>query len=252
MSAASWSTRRVVVTFRDYVKARLDRRYGLVSDIDDLRREVAGEFDVYRKELDRLKKRPSGESSRPGLPDPMAPGDHSIRLEVFRSILEPMKPGRLLDLATGHGMFAGIAHELGWEVTAVDARTERMPMTAGIEWLQSDLRDYEIGDFDVITMLGMFYHLELKDQLEMLKNCAGTMTILDTHIALRAEITEDGYEGRFYTEVPDTPTSSWGNPTSFWPTEESLIRMLHDSGYRFIFKLTPPPMTLDRTWYLCH
>ena len=241
-----------MVGFRDYVKARLDRRYSLVSDIDDLRLEIASEFKVYRKELDDFKARLRGESTRPRLLDPMAPGDHSIRLDVFRSILEPMRPGRLLDLATGHGMFAEIAHELGWKVTAVDARTERMPMTAGIEWLQSDLRDYEIGDFDVIALLGIFYHLELGDQLEILKNCAGTMTILDTHVALTAEVTEGRYEGRFYTEVLSKPTSSWINPTSFWPTEESLIRMLHDSGYRFIFKLTPPPMTLDRTWYLCH
>ena len=194
--------------FRDYVKKRLDRRYGLTSDIDDLRREVAGELDLFRKELDELKARTSGKPSQPAALARTVPSDHSIRLEVFRSILEPMKPGRLLDLGTGHGKFARIAHELGWEVTAVDARTDRMPMTAGIEWLQSDLREYEIGVFDVIAMLGIFYHLELKDQLEMLKRCAGTMTILDTHVALIAEVIEGGYEGAFYTEVPDTPTET--------------------------------------------
>ena len=145
-----------------------------------------------------------------------------------------------------------IALELGWAVTAVDARTERMPMTDGIEWVQSDLRDYEIGDFEAISMLGILYHLELKDQLDLLERCAGTMTILDTHVALEAEVNEGGYEGRFYTEPPDTMPSSWINPTSFWPTEDSLVRMLHESGYRFVFKLVPPPMTLDRTWYLCY
>ena len=48
-----------------------------------------------------------------------------------------------------------IAHELGWAVTAVDVRTERMPMTDGIQWIESDLRTFDIGAYDVITMLGI-------------------------------------------------------------------------------------------------
>ena len=162
-----------------------------------------------------------------------------------------MKPGRLLDLATGHGKFAGVASELGWAVTAVDARTERFPEADDIDWVQSDLRDYEIGNFDVISLLGIFYHLELEDQLKLLTRCSGTMTIIDTHVALRAEVTEGGYEGRFFSENLEVPTASWINETSFWPTEESLVRMLHANGFEFVFKLIPPPTRVDRTWYIC-
>jgi SAM-dependent methyltransferase len=250
-----------VAGFKDYIKDRLDRRYSRIDQINALQKEIAGldqrfadanEFDRMRREIAALKTRFQQETSLPGSLPPTAPGDHSIRLDVFRAVLEPMKPGHMVDLATGHGRFARIAQELGWQVTAVDARTERMPMTEGIQWVESDLRDFDVEGFDLVAMLGIFYHLELNDQLELLKRCAGTTTILDTHVALEVEVVEGGYEGILFTERSDIPTASWINPTSFWPTENALIRMLHDCGYRFVFRLTPPPMTLDRTWYLCY
>ena len=183
---------------------------------------------------------------------PTAPADHSVRLDIFRTILAPMTPGRLLDLAAGHGKFAMAAEELGWSVIAVDARRERFPQNDNITWVQSDVRDYEIGDHDVIVLLGILYHLELADQLDLLSRCSGSMTIIDTHVASRPEVTLGDYEGCYFNEDLRAPTASWLNETSFWPTEASLVRMLQASGYRFIFRLTPPPMTLDRTWYLCH
>lgn len=180
------------------------------------------------------------------------------RLEVFRVLLGTMRPGRLLDLGCGHGKFSLIAHELGWDVTAVDARTERMPEVEGINWVRSDVREFEIGEYDCICLLGLLYHLELEDQLALLKKCAGTTTIIDTHVSQRAIVERDGYQGRVFEEVPEatpeqraaTPTAAWGNETAFWPTEESLMRMLHDSGFHSVFKMEPPHAPY-RTFYMC-
>jgi Methyltransferase domain len=182
------------------------------------------------------------------------------RLTVFRNLLALLPPGRLLDLASGHGKFSLIAHDLGWEVTAVDVRIERMPMTPGIDWVQSDVRAFEIepGRYDCICILGLLYHLELPDQLDLLARCAGTPTIIDTHVALTQDHEEQGYGGTLFKEVPNasveqhaaTATASWGNKLSFWPTEESLLRMIRDCGFSCAFKLAPPH-TLDRTFYLC-
>lgn len=180
------------------------------------------------------------------------------RLAVFRGLLEPMKPGRLLDLGCGHGKFSVIAHELGWEVTAVDARDARMPMTPGIKWVRSDVREFEIEGYDCVSVLGLFYHLTLDDQLDLLRRCAGAKMILDTHVALEPTHEERGYQGHFHAEGPGMTreqldakvTASWGNQYSFWPTEESLIRMIQDSGFSSVFKLEPP-YTPDRTFYLC-
>lgn len=180
------------------------------------------------------------------------------RLTVFRDLLRPMRPGRLLDLGTGHGKFALIAQELGWQVTAVDARTERMPMTGGIDWVQGDVRTYDVAGFDCIALLGLLYHLEFQAVRDLLRRCAGTPTILDTHTALRVDRVEEGYEGRTFHEISDptperlaaTVTAAWGNPESWWPTRPALIRLLRDVGFRTILVLEPP-IGSDRTFYLC-
>jgi SAM-dependent methyltransferase len=182
------------------------------------------------------------------------------RLSVFRNLLALLPPGKLLDLGCGHGKFSLIARELGWDVTAVDVRTERMPTTPGIDWVKSDARIFEIEPdrYDCICILGLFYHLELPDQLDLLTRCAGVPTIIDTHVALKQDHEERGYEGTLFKEAPGmsteqhaaTATASWGNKLSFWPTEESLLRMIWDSGFSYVFKQAPPYRP-DRTFYLC-
>lgn len=172
------------------------------------------------------------------------------RLETFRAILEPLRPGRLVDLGTGHGKFALIARDLGWEVVAVDARTDRMPIVDGIEWVEADVRQFPLDDFDCISLLGLLYHLGVDDQLALLERCAGTLTIIDTHVALRATHAERGYEGRTFEEKLSEPTAAWGNPTSFWPTEDSLIRQLEDAGFQTVLKRVPA-YEPDRTFWVC-
>jgi SAM-dependent methyltransferase len=172
-----------------------------------------------------------------------------IRLEIFQSLVRPFVPGRLLDLGCGHGKFSVLARNLGWQVTGVDVRTERMPDEAGIEWVESDVRSYPTEGFDLITVLGLFYHLELGDQLALLERCQGTPTVIDTHVSLKPTHQEQGYDGHFFHEKLEAATASWGNEYSFWPTEESLLKMMRDVGFKFTFKLEPR-YRQDRTFYL--
>jgi SAM-dependent methyltransferase len=176
------------------------------------------------------------------------------RVEIFEAILATWKPGRLLDLGAGHGKFSLAAQRLGWEVTAVDARTERMPGTPGIEWVQSDVRsfgDEKLTDWDCIAILGLLYHLELPDVLRLLRRCYPTPTIVDTHVALGGRLIEqNGYQGKLFQERLEAPTAAYGNPESFWPTEDSLLRIFHDCGYETILKLVPSRQR-DRTFWVC-
>jgi 2-polyprenyl-3-methyl-5-hydroxy-6-metoxy-1,4-benzoquinol methylase len=82
-------------------------------------------------------------------------------------------------------------------VTGVDARTERMPADPAIRWVQSDVRDFEFGpaDFDVVSLLGLLYHLDRTSQTELLKKCADILTILDTHVAGEVNVIDGGYGG---------------------------------------------------------
>jgi SAM-dependent methyltransferase len=129
-----------------------------------------------------------------GLPDPDGPLHKG---SIFRQLLAPMRPGRMLDLGAGKGNFSLSAAELGWDVTAVDARTVRWPNAdteadpvvadriRAIRWIQADVRHFPIapGDYDLICILGLLHHLEVKDQIKLLKRCSGTLTLMAVRIA---------------------------------------------------------------------
>lgn len=180
------------------------------------------------------------------------------RLNIFRRLLSTMPRGHFVDLACGHGKFAIVAKELGWRVTAVDARSKRMPMTPGIDWIQSDVRDFDVSGYDVIGNLGLLYHMDLDSQIDLLKRCAGTKMILDTHVSLEPDSQERGYAGHYFDELAGrteeqhraSGTASWENLSAFWADENSLHRLLRDCGYTDVWTLEPW-YEENRTFFLC-
>ncbi len=112
-------------------------------------------------------------------------------------------------------------------------------------------------EYDLICILGLLHHLEVDDQIELLRRCSGTLTLLDTRIAPRIADTEGPYEGVYIREHGETreerdevPTASWGNETSFRHTEESLLRMVRDCGYSKMMSMKPPHRQ-NYTMFLC-
>jgi SAM-dependent methyltransferase len=203
-----------------------------------------------------------------GLPQP----DQSIHKgNIFRALVGLLKPGKMLDLGAGKGNFSLSAAQLGWEVTAVDARTVRWPdaetepdpavadLIRTIRWVQADVREFPIeeGEYDLVCILGLLHHLEVSDQVSLLKRCSTMPTLLDTRIA-KALVDIDGpYEGMLIRERGETreerdavPQASWGNPLSFQHTEESLLRLVLDCGYIKMMQMRPPHR-VDYTFYLC-
>lgn len=197
-------------------------------------------------------------SDRPGSGD-IAPTKKAVRRarrEAFTQLLKLYTPGRVVDLGAGHGAFSCWAADLGWDVTAVDARTERWPDDERIRWVRSDVRTVDLAPYDLVLCLGLFYHLALDDQLDLLARAAGRPMMLDTHLdhgthdhgLSDRETPRKGYTGRFYTE-PKALTSAVGNERSFWPTLATFHRMLHDAGFSTV--LTVEPWYLgDRTFFL--
>ena len=185
-------------------------------------------------------------------------GSFEGREAILRELLALFPPGRLVDLACGNGRYAIAASEMGWDVTAVDARTVRMPMTPGITWVQQDVRETDVSGFDVVLLMGLLYHMELDDQLDLLRRCSHAVTILDTHHSTAPTHEERGYVGHTFREIPeDHPTSledssraAWGNTMSFWATQPDLVRMLYDCGFGTVLALVPPTLP-NRTFYLC-
>jgi SAM-dependent methyltransferase len=203
-----------------------------------------------------------------GLPEP----DPTIhKLNIFRNLVGMLKPGNLLDLGAGKGNFSLAAAQLGWKVTAVDARTVRWPdadtesdptladLIRMIRWVNADVREFPIEEreYDLVCILGLLHHLEVSDQVSLLKRCSTMPTLLDTRIAKALVDIQDPYEGMLVRERGKTreerdavPQASWGNPLSFQHTEESLLRLVLDCGFIKMMQMRPPHRE-DYTFYLC-
>lgn len=193
-----------------------------------------------------------------------------FRTAAFRHILkhELPLPGRAVDLGAGHLWFSIMAHRYGLDVTAVDARSERLPPAEewrGITFIESDIRDFPLDGFDYVFVLGLLYHLTFEDQVTLFRRAlTARVLVLDTQVHVPELIREepepwetdirtygDGYFGVDYPER-DTAQASWGNPISVWLTEPSLIRLARDCGYRTVEPVGPvyPTMWGGRRFYV--
>jgi hypothetical protein len=171
----------------------------------------------------------------------------AFRGRIFDQLLTSVIPqGRtLVDLGSGPLLFSRRAAALGYEVTAVDARTDRIPEQTGdrITFVAADVRGFDISGFDVVAILGLLYHLTLNDQIELLSSCSHNRSVIvDTQLHDPAGYTEEAggwtsepiidreYEGVLFPEQHN-PMASVGNETSFWHTEASLRRLFDNSGF---------------------
>lgn len=180
------------------------------------------------------------------------------RFQAFDTVLGLFPTGTLIDLGAGHGIFSIRAADAGWDVTALDARTERFPTDERITWVHQDMREHDLGGYDLIVCLGLFYHLTLADQRDLLTRAAGTPILIDTHVdvginypddRLGEQVEEDGYRGRLYGEHLESPLASWVNESSFWPDLDSFYRLLADHGYPVALALEPWYQP-ERTFFL--
>ena len=180
-----------------------------------------------------------------------------IRVEKFRALVGAGQGRRLLDLGAGPCIFARHARDAGWTVTAVDARTERLPDDLeGITFVEADVRGYDPAGFDTISILGLLYHLTLAEQQALLTACSYTRVILETQVHTpgfvpsaaepwgRKIVVDQGLQGVVYPErnggeLEDNPMAGVGNATSFWLTEPALLELVDRCGYRSVDVVEP-------------
>jgi predicted RNA methylase len=167
----------------------------------------------------------------------------------------------ILDLGCGEGVYAIEAALRGAQVLAVDARTERMREGAAVaarhglgnlRFAQEDVRRVSRGKFDVVLMLGILYHLDMPDALDVLANvhamCAGLL-VVDTLVALAPDTEFRGYRGQRVREhADDDPAEvrrsrqlkSIDNAMSFRFAKDSLVRALKDVGFTTVVECHAP------------
>ena len=174
----------------------------------------------------------------------------------------------ILDIACGEGAFSIEVVIHGANVTAIDAREERMNIgrdivnnnsIRNIVFQQKDLRMLSVeenGKFDVVLLLGVLYHLDVPDSFEALEKIyemTDELLIIDTHIALTtnqsSEYKNKKYNGIKFREHYQSDTdkdklakvrASIDNEFSFWFTRESLVELLHDVGFSSVLECHAP------------
>jgi hypothetical protein len=171
-------------------------------------------------------------------------GVHRIAtfVQILKTVVAPQQR-TLVDLGAGHCKFSVWARKLGFEVTAVDGRTVRLPEDLGdIRFVEADVRTYDPRGHGVVAILGLLYHLELADQESLLRRCChGVPVIVETQVHVpemvandakpwHALVERDGYRGVDFPEG-NNPMASIGNATSFWHTEASMLLLFERAGY---------------------
>lgn len=179
-----------------------------------------------------------------------------IRLNIFNEILSKYSSTSFLDLATGHGKFALVARDLGFKVTAMDARPNRMPSNEkGIKWIVSTVENFDVKGFEIVNCLGLLYHLPLKRQIELISRLDCNTLIFDSHIAKIGKIKDLGYNGRIYREASNFGAlkcalkSAFDNLESFWHTKESIEKLILNNGFNSVYEIIPWYYD-DRTFFI--
>lgn len=162
--------------------------------------------------------------------------------------------GKLLDIATGHGKYALLASDLGFNVTAFDARPDRIPEDNDhIRWKIANLKYFDYSGYSTINCLGILYHLPLHEQIILLKKINYTLVILDTHYVFKATRVQDGFSGKIYTEadklesLTGRPMASFDELKAFWHTEPSLYTLFDKCNFNVIDKAY---ISDDRNFYV--
>jgi 2-polyprenyl-3-methyl-5-hydroxy-6-metoxy-1,4-benzoquinol methylase len=182
---------------------------------------------------------------------------------------QPFEQLRILDLGCGEGVYAIEAALRGAEVMAIDARTERMNQGAAVAarhrlnrvtFSQEDVRAIAAdthGEFDVVYCLGLLYHLDSPDGLELLERIDGLcrgLLVIDTLIATAAHA-DVQYGGRTYEgarvrehQAGDTAEvrrsrvlRSIDNEFAFHFTRPALVRAVSDAGFSSVLECHAPP-----------
>lgn len=175
----------------------------------------------------------------------------------------------ILDLGCGEGVYSLEAGLRGARVTGIDGRDTRLVMgkkiaqehnLENVSFLVDDVRNVTLqkyGEYDVIYLLGLLYHLDEPEVFTILKNLyeiCGDIMIIDSSIALSTPLTvkhnNKSYYGLKYVEHSEADSEevimkkrvmhSIGNNKSFLFSQRSLVRYLNEIGFTSVLECHAP------------
>jgi len=184
---------------------------------------------------------------------------HAVTQAVADLTAKPLDQLRVLDLACGEGGFSIELGLHGASVLGIEGRTgniEKARFAAEVLGLdrvtfqQGDVREWteeSIGRFDVVLCLGILYHLEATDAVNLIERCYGIcedVLVIRSAIGLTpnvgVSVNGRNYRGRRYGENVREQFASLDNPISFFPTRASLLNLLADTGFTSVYEVRNP------------
>ena len=216
------------------------------------------------------------------------------RRSSARSWATGCRRARVIDLGCLEGAFSielarrGAKHVLG--VEARQLSVDRCNLVGDLLGLTNvSFRCADLHDelrrapdgFDAVLATGILYHLpDPAASLNAIRAACRGFALVDTHVAVlegpthhcSEDLTElqsgaQSYRGRTFWEYDVTATdadlqaytwAAYGNPESFWPLEDDLVRMIDDAGFSRVSKIDPSTRPgrwqvdkLNRVMYLC-
>lgn len=212
-----------------------------------------------------------GREGGPGIPQAGPANGVKVRriMQMTRDLgPRPFGQLRILDLGCGEGVYAIEAGLRGAEVVAVDARSQRMDEgracadrhgLANVQFLQRDVRRLtrdELGQFDVIYVLGLLYHFDETELLPVLENVRAMckhLLLIDTLISVDTPDAFDWRGERYFGqrcrehEDADPPDVRLGRllrsvdrTFAFRLSRESLFAALHRVGFTSVYECHVP------------
>jgi tRNA (mo5U34)-methyltransferase len=194
---------------------------------------------------------------------PELPSIHETRAEMIEERVRAQLAslgGRatVLDLACNEGWFSHRALEWGAQrVLALDVRPGNIRRAEllrdhyeipadRLEFRQADIFALDaarLGQFDVVLLLGLLYHVEdPMGALRLARACTRGLCVIETQVTRQVEPITHGYgrigelhesEGSLaiMIEKGDNPLASTGRVLSFVPNHAALLQMVHAAGF---------------------
>jgi SAM-dependent methyltransferase len=147
-----------------------------------------------------------------------------------------------LDVGCGVGYFSDFLQRMGFEVCAIDGRTENVAegkrRYPDIKFLTRDIEDAkpgEIGSFDFVLCVGLLYHLE--NPFRAIRN----LQALTEKVLLIESMCAPGTDATLLLLDENEFDNQGLNYVAFYPTEQCLVKMLHKSGFPFVYRFVRLP-----------
>jgi FkbM family methyltransferase len=168
------------------------------------------------------------------------------REETIRNVLRRVSPflglHTALDAGAGVGFFSQTLIDCGLNVCGFDGRAENVAEARRrfphIPFEQADLQDrriLELGKFDLVLCFGLLYHLE--NPLLAIRNLR---TLSEKCLLLESMCVPDDKPSMLLREEPRAVDQSLTD-IAYYPSEDSLIKMLYRAGFPLVYRLTPLP-----------